>query len=141
MNHVYRLLWNAAHGTYVPAPRTPPARQARPRPDPARRAPRRRQRHALALPTDGQVSLGQGSIASAEGSMTVTQSSQNLAINWNSFNIAQGEKVSFVQPNSSAIALNRVVGSDPSSIYGTLQANGQVFLINPNGILFAPAHR
>ncbi|BCD86223.1 hypothetical protein PSm6_26300 [Pseudomonas solani] len=70
--------------------------------------------------------------------MTVTQSSQNLAINWNSFNIAQGEKVSFVQPNSSAIALNRVVGSDPSSLYGTLQANGQVFLINPNGILFAP---
>ncbi|WP_285960171.1 filamentous hemagglutinin N-terminal domain-containing protein [Pseudomonas tohonis] len=139
MNHVYRLLWNAAHGTYVPAPEnaTGQGKRARARTLLAVLL-AGASGHALALPTDGQVSLGQGSIASAEGSMTVTQSSQNLAINWNSFNIAQGEKVSFVQPNSSAIALNRVVGSDPSSIYGTLQANGQVFLINPNGILFAP---
>lgn len=139
MNHVYRLLWNAAHGTYVPAPENATGQGKRARAQALLAVLLAgASGHALALPTDGQVSLGQGSIASTEGSMTVTQSSQNLAINWNSFNIAQGEKVSFVQPNSSAIALNRVVGSDPSSIYGTLQANGQVFLINPNGILFAP---
>ena len=139
MNHVYRLLWNAAHGTYVPAPENATGQGKRARAQVLLAVLLAgASGHALALPTDGQVSLGQGSIASAEGSMTVTQSSQNLAINWNSFNIAQGEKVSFVQPNSSAIALNRVVGSDPSSLYGTLQANGQVFLINPNGILFAP---
>ncbi|MDG9924301.1 MULTISPECIES: filamentous hemagglutinin N-terminal domain-containing protein [unclassified Pseudomonas] len=137
MNHAYRLIWNAAHGAYVPAPENARGR--------GKQASGRillaallvgASGQALALPTDGQVSLGQGSIASSGGNMTVTQSSQNLAINWNSFNIAQGEKVSFAQPNSSAIAVNRVVGSDPSSIYGTLQANGQVFLINPNGILF-----
>lgn len=42
----------------------------------------------------------------------------------------------FVQPSSSAVALNRVLGSDPSSILGSLSANGKVFLVNPNGILF-----
>ena len=137
MNHAYRLIWNAAHGAYVPAPETARGRGKQSKGKAlvaALLAGTAGQ--ALALPTDGQVSLGQGSIASTDGTMTVTQSSQNLAINWNSFNVAQGETVSFVQPNSSAIALNRVVGSDPSSIYGTLQANGQVFLVNPNGILF-----
>ncbi len=59
-------------------------------------------------------------------------------INWQSFNILQGQTVQFVQPNSSSVALNRIVGSDSSSIFGTLSANGQVFLVNPNGILFAP---
>ncbi|HEX5844318.1 MAG TPA: filamentous hemagglutinin N-terminal domain-containing protein, partial [Pseudomonas sp.] len=137
MNHAYRLIWNAAHGAYVPAPEYARGRGKQSKAKTLLAALLvGASGHALALPTDGQVSLGQGSISSANGAMTVTQSSQNLAINWNSFNIAQGEKVSFVQPNSSAIALNRVLGSDPSSIYGSLQANGQVFLLNPNGILF-----
>ena len=68
--------------------------------------------------------------------MTVNQSSSNAAINWQSFNIGKGEAVRFVQPNSSSVALNRVLGSDPSSILGSLSANGKVFLVNPNGILF-----
>ncbi len=68
--------------------------------------------------------------------MTVNQTSQNVALNWQSFNIGQGETVRFVQPNSSAVALNRVLGADPSSILGNLSANGKVFLVNPNGILF-----
>jgi filamentous hemagglutinin family protein len=59
-----------------------------------------------------------------------------VAINWPSFNIGPGEAVQFVQPNRNSVALNRVLGSDPSSIFGSLQANGQVFLVNPNGILF-----
>ncbi|WP_300654802.1 filamentous hemagglutinin N-terminal domain-containing protein [Pseudomonas sp.] len=92
--------------------------------------------NAYALPTDGSVSAGSASIASGAGSTTITQTTQNVSINWQSFNIAQGESVNFAQPNSSAIALNRVVGSDPSSILGSLNANGTVFLINPNGVLF-----
>lgn len=57
-------------------------------------------------------------------------------INWNGFSINVNELVKFIQPSSSAIALNRVIGADPSVILGQLTANGRVFLINPNGILF-----
>ena len=89
-----------------------------------------------ALPTGGVVSDGSASIASGAGSMTVTQTSQSAVINWQSFSIGSGEAVRFVQPNSSAVVLNRVLGSDPSSILGSLSSNGKVFLVNPNGILF-----
>jgi filamentous hemagglutinin family protein len=92
--------------------------------------------HAYALPAGGAVADGNASIAGGAGSMTVTQSTQNAAINWQSFSIGQGEAVRFIQPNSSSVALNRVLGSDPSSILGSLSANGKVFLVNPNGILF-----
>jgi filamentous hemagglutinin family protein len=92
--------------------------------------------NAHALPTDGAVSAGSGSIAQSGGAMTVNQSSQNLAVNWQSFNIGANERVNFVQPNASSIALNRVLGSDPSQILGQLNANGQVWILNPNGLLF-----
>ncbi len=92
--------------------------------------------HAWALPAGGAVSAGSASIANAPGTTTVSQTTQNAAINWQSFSIGQGEAVSFVQPSASSVTLNRVLGSDPSSILGSLSANGKVFLVNPNGILF-----
>jgi filamentous hemagglutinin family protein len=90
-----------------------------------------------ALPSGGAVSAGGATIAGGGGTLTINQSTQNVAINWQSFSIAPAEAVRFVQPNSSSVALNRVVGVDPSSIMGSLSANGKVFLVNPNGILFA----
>lgn len=89
-----------------------------------------------AAPTDGTVSAGSATITGGPGSTTITQSSQNVVINWQSFSIGVGESVQFVQPNSSSVALNRVIGPDPSSILGSLSANGKVFLLNANGILF-----
>jgi filamentous hemagglutinin family protein len=91
---------------------------------------------AHALPTGGQVSSGQGAISQDGSSLTVRQDSQKLALNWQSFGIGSGERVTFAQPSSSAVALNRILGNDPSQIYGQLNANGQVFLLNPNGVLF-----
>lgn len=91
---------------------------------------------ALAAPTGGQISAGAGSIAQTGANTTITQSSQNLAINWQGFSIAADEAVRFNQPNATAIALNRVLGQDPSQILGSLSANGQVFILNPNGVLF-----
>ena len=91
---------------------------------------------AYALPAGGAVSAGGATIVGGPGNLTISQSSQNVAINWQSFSIGQGEAVTFVQPNASSVALNRVLGSDPSSILGNLTANGRVFLLNPNGILF-----
>lgn len=92
--------------------------------------------NVFALPVGGVVAKGGASISSAAGSTTIVQSTQNVAINWQSFSIGQTEAVRFVQPGSSAVALNRVLGPDPSSILGSLSANGKVFLVNPNGVLF-----
>jgi filamentous hemagglutinin family protein len=78
--------------------------------------------------------LGQGT-----SSVTINQSSQNAIINWATFNIGRGETTTFNQPGSSSIALNRVIGGlGPSFIDGTLTANGHVFIVNGDGILFGP---
>ncbi|MGJ7505282.1 MULTISPECIES: GLUG motif-containing protein [unclassified Variovorax] len=89
-----------------------------------------------AAPTGGAVAVGSGSISQNGGGTTITQTSQNLAINWASFGIAAGERVAFVQAGAGAIALNRVLGSEVSRIDGSLTANGQVWILNPNGVLF-----
>jgi filamentous hemagglutinin family protein len=92
--------------------------------------------NVYALPVGGVVTTGGASISSGAASTTITQSTPNAAINWQSFNIGQREAVRFMQPNSNSVALNRVLGSDPSNILGSLSANGKVFLLNPNGVLF-----
>ncbi|MDZ7891223.1 MAG: filamentous hemagglutinin N-terminal domain-containing protein [Rhodoferax sp.] len=92
---------------------------------------------AFALPVDGVVTNGAAAITSGgTGVLVVNQTSNAATINWQSFSIGASETVRFVQPSSNSVALNRVLGSDPSQILGKLSANGQVFLVNPNGILF-----
>ena len=92
---------------------------------------------AAGLPTGGQIVAGSGSIQTPSGSqMNIYQNSQNMVASWNSFDIGKGNTVQFYQPDSSAVALNRVVGGGESQIMGNLKANGQVFLVNPNGVLF-----
>ncbi|WP_219115964.1 YDG domain-containing protein [Janthinobacterium sp. UMAB-56] len=91
---------------------------------------------ALAGPVGGTVVAGQATINGTPGSTVIRQGSQNAVINWANFNINKGESVQFVQPNSNAVALNRVLGSDGTSILGNLSANGKVFIVNPNGVLF-----
>jgi filamentous hemagglutinin family protein len=59
-----------------------------------------------------------------------------MAATWNTFNIGVNATVNFAQPSASSVALNRVTSGDPSQIMGQLNANGQVYLINPSGILF-----
>jgi filamentous hemagglutinin family protein len=95
---------------------------------------------AFAGPNGGTVVGGSGSISGqGTSSVTVNQSSQNLIINWSTFNIAKGENTTFNQPNSTSIALNKVIGGmGPSFIDGTLTANGRVFIINGDGILIGP---
>lgn len=92
---------------------------------------------AQTLPTGGTVVAGSASVATSADTMTITQTSQNAVVNWNSFSIGAANTVAFVQPDASSVALNRVLGPDPSAILGTLTANGKVFLVNPNGIVFA----
>lgn len=91
---------------------------------------------SYAMPSQGVVVDGSAGISGNGAAMTIDQRSQNAIINWQGFSIAQGESVTFNQPNSQSVALNRVLGQDPSNIFGALNANGKVFLINPNGVLF-----
>ncbi len=94
---------------------------------------------AFGNPLGGQVVGGQATIANpAANGTVVNQSSASAIINWQSFNVAGNEYVRFVQPSSSAVILNRVIGGSPSSIFGSINANGRVFLVNPQGMLFAP---
>jgi filamentous hemagglutinin family protein len=67
---------------------------------------------------------------------TITQASEKLSINWQSINVAKAETVNFVQPSASALAVNRILDTQGSQILGKINANGQVWLINPNGVLF-----
>jgi len=88
-----------------------------------------------ALPVGGQVSAGQASIGSSGLETTINQASPRAVINWTGFDANPGETVRFLQPSASAIALNRISGG-PTSFEGSLLANGNVWLINPNGMLF-----
>lgn len=90
------------------------------------------------LPEGGTVAAGSGSISQSGNTLVVEQSSQRLVTEWQSFSIGQGHRVEFRQPGADAAALARVLGADVSVIQGALSANGQLFLVNPNGVLFAP---
>ncbi|MCK5498878.1 MAG: filamentous hemagglutinin N-terminal domain-containing protein, partial [Gammaproteobacteria bacterium] len=96
----------------------------------------------LAGPEGGQVAGGQGSISTPNSTTTViNQQSQNLAIDWNSFNVNTNELVQFNQPSTTANALNRIHDQNASQIFGTINANGNVLLVNSNGIFFSPTAR
>ncbi|MBL8377197.1 MAG: filamentous hemagglutinin N-terminal domain-containing protein [Burkholderiales bacterium] len=95
---------------------------------------------AHANPTAPIITSGQASFATQGKTLTVTNTPGTI-INWQSFSIAQGETTRFQQQNAASTVLNRVRGQDPSVILGTLSSNGQVFLINQNGILFGAGSR
>ena len=90
------------------------------------------------LPTGGLVSAGQATISSGSNTAIINQTTGKAAINWNSFDVGSAASVKFNQPDASSVTLNRVQSANPSQIYGSIQANGQVYLMNPSGVYFAP---
>jgi filamentous hemagglutinin family protein len=95
-------------------------------------------RGAEANPKGGTVVGGQATISQAPGLTTIHQQSNKAIINWQGFDIDHGEVTSFVQPGPNAIALNRIDSNKPSQINGRLQANGNVWVVNPSGVVFGP---
>ena len=91
---------------------------------------------AFAAPKGGKVVAGSAAIDQAGGVTRITQHSNRAVIDWQSFAIAKGEAVRFEQPKATSATLNRVRGGQVSAILGRLDANGRVYLVNPNGIVF-----
>ncbi|MRV72823.1 filamentous hemagglutinin N-terminal domain-containing protein [Duganella sp. FT92W] len=92
---------------------------------------------AQAAPVDPVVRAGTATFAINGNVYTVTNA-PNTIIDWRQFNVANGELLRFLQQNPQSVVLNRVTGADPSQLFGTLQSNGRVILVNPNGVLFGP---
>ncbi|WP_185754306.1 YDG domain-containing protein [Luteibacter sp. 9135] len=148
MNRIYRLCWNAATSQWVAASELARSRRPGARVTASASAPRAASIAlgvALALgsagaaragQTGGQVVSGSGAINQHGTTTTINQASQHLSLNWQTFDIGANETVNFVQPGRDAIAVNRILGNSASEIYGHLNANGQVWLINPKGVLF-----
>ncbi len=159
MNRIYRLVWNAALNVWMAVAESARGsgkgasgrgRVAAPAPAPAGVFTLRAGcRAALALlvglflpqahaanAADAVVSSGAGQVSTTGNTTTIHQATQRLAIDWLHLSTGAGEALVFNQPNAAAIALNRITGSSPSELLGSLTANGQVFILNPNGVLF-----
>ena len=89
-----------------------------------------------ARPIGGAVVAGAATISRTPGATTIDQSTQRAAVNWQSFDVGARQSVDFHQPSASAVTLNRVLGPNPSQIAGRITANGQVILVNQDGITF-----
>ncbi len=92
----------------------------------------------IALPENGEVVSGEVTFQPAGKYSLDIVSSDKAIVNYQKFNIGEGEQVRFIQPSAKSTILNRVVGENPSKILGNLTANGRVFLVNPSGIYFGP---
>jgi len=91
---------------------------------------------ALADPTGGTVTSGSAAITSSGATTTINQATDRAIIRWDTFDINANEHVQFIQPGASSITINRIRDNKPSNIQGRISANGNIVLINPNGMVF-----
>ena len=147
MNHVFNVVWNDALQAWQAISEMGGAARKKSKSQQQRRALRLSLMALVAgmasqagaqLPMGGSISAGGGAIAVNGNTMTIQQNTQRMVTDWQSFSVGAGKTVEFLQPSSSAAALNRVLGTNVSTIQGSIRANGQVFLLNPNGVLFTP---
>ena len=151
LNRAYRLVWNAALGAVVAAPETArggtaPGIAPEGAAFPLRRlvlamalalgTPAGWAADASALPRDGNLAAGSATWSTSGSTLTVNQASPRAIVNWGGFDVGSGATVKFVQPSASSVILNRVTGGSASQVDGALSANGQVYLVNPAGVLF-----
>ncbi|WNO10470.1 filamentous hemagglutinin N-terminal domain-containing protein [Teredinibacter sp. KSP-S5-2] len=90
----------------------------------------------LAGPQGGNVTGGSGNISQAGNTTTINQTTDKMVIDWQSYDVNVDERVHYIQPDSSSISLNNILSNSGSQIHGRIDANGQVILVNPNGIFF-----
>ncbi|MFL0802523.1 MAG: filamentous hemagglutinin N-terminal domain-containing protein [Agarilytica sp.] len=90
----------------------------------------------FAGPEGGEVVGGTGSINRSGNTTTINQATDRMAIDWQTYDVGANERVQYIQPDSSSISLNRILSNRGSQIHGQIDANGHVFLVNPNGVFF-----
>ena len=93
--------------------------------------------YAHSAPIGGDVVGGSGTINQSGLTTTINQASQRMAIDWQSYNVQQNERVQYIQPNAQSVSLNRILSNSGSQIHGQIDANGHVILVNPNGVFFS----
>ena len=92
------------------------------------------------LPENPVVQVGNPAISSDGRDMVINAGQYNKTwVDWSGgFNIGAQNSVNNIGPDASAIMLHRDTSGAISDIVGVLKGNCNVFLLNPNGILFAP---
>ena len=143
MNHIYRLVWNQASQRFVAAPETARSR--------GKGASGKKSAVVMAIcavlgagawatPAGWSITSGGGSItqtgSAGASTTTVYQTTSKMSANWASLNTSKNETVNFIQPSATSVAVNRVLSNSATEFFGKLNANGQVYLINPNGVMF-----
>ncbi len=149
MNRTYRLIWNAASQAWVAVAETARGRgkaagtragmvlmllAALGLDAASQTAPTPHQ-----LPTGAQVSAGAATLSQVGATLQVHQTTQRAAVNWQTFNVGSAAQVNFLQPDAGSVTLNRVHDANPSQIMGRINAPGQVFISNPQGVVFGPS--
>jgi filamentous hemagglutinin family protein len=91
---------------------------------------------AMAGPDGGRVVGGDGSIDRDGRNTTIHQHTDRMIIDWDSYNVDADQIVTYIQPGTDSVSLNRILSNNGSEIHGQINANGHVVLVNPNGIFF-----
>lgn len=153
MNRTYKLVWNAVQQAWVVASELGKSRKkskagslllavaALGVVQVALAAPASRAIPVLDNIASGTATTTTGTAGDGRTLLTVDQTSDKLIANWTSFDVGQFSRVIFNQPTASSIALNRIAATAPSQIFGQVQANGQIILVNPAGIVFGSSGR
>ncbi|ROS04548.1 filamentous hemagglutinin family protein, partial [Sinobacterium caligoides] len=89
-----------------------------------------------AAPTGGVVVEGTATIT--PDNLKVIQTTPEARINWADFSVGLNQDMVFEQPTASSITVNNVTSSSPSNIFGSIEANGKIVIVNSNGIIFHP---
>ena len=92
---------------------------------------------SFAAPTGGYAVQGEASIDQSVANMTdITSSNMNNVITWTDYSVNSGETVRYDSGANTNNYLNIVQGGNTSKIYGTITGGKDVYLVNPNGVIF-----
>ena len=90
----------------------------------------------FAAPSGGTAVFGGATIPTTSSDMNITSSNPNNVITWQDYSIANGERVQYDGGAKTNNYLNIVTGANTSNINGTIKGGNEVYIVNPNGVIF-----